>query len=103
MDHNEAVEMPNHIDQVVDIVVSNERDKNEKIDAAASEYGEDSERFKDAMDELAADEANPFWKRLLEPDKAYGIDLTKPIAPILEKALNTGMSSHAGMTAQSNF
>ena len=55
------------------------------------------------MDELAADEANPFWKRLLEPDKAYGIDLTKPIAPILEKALNTGMSSHAGMTAQSNF
>ena len=42
MDHNEAVEMPNHIDQVVDIVVSNERDKNEKIDAAASEYGEDS-------------------------------------------------------------
>lgn len=65
IDHNDAVEIPQHLDQVVEIVVSNERDKAEKIDAAASEYGEDSERFKDAMEELEANEANPFWKRLL--------------------------------------
>ena len=50
------------------------------------------------MEELEADDANPFWKRLLEPEKAYGVDLTQPIAPMLEKALNTGFSSQAGYT-----
>ena len=42
VDHNEAVSMPNHMDQVVDIVVNQERDKAEKIEAAQSEFGEDS-------------------------------------------------------------
>jgi len=37
------------------------------------------------MEELAADEANPFWKRLLEPEKAYGANVE--LAPIMEKAL----------------
>ena len=42
------------------------------------------------MEEIDASEANPFWKRLLEPETAYGINLNQPIAPILEKALGTG-------------
>ena len=88
--------MPQHVDQVVDIVVGQERERAEKIEATASEYGEDSTQFKEAMEELDASDANPFWKRLLEPDKAYGVDLNQPIAPILEKALNTGFSVAAG-------
>ena len=48
------------------------------------------------MDEIDAAEANPFWKRLLEPETAYGIDFNQPIAPILEKALGTGFSKAAG-------
>jgi hypothetical protein len=54
------------------------------------------------MEELNADEANPFWKRLLEPDKAYGIDFKQEIAPILERALNTGMSMAAAESAIRN-
>jgi len=50
------------------------------------------------MDELEVSEANPFWARLLAPEQAYGIDLTKPIAPVLEKALATGMSAQAAKT-----
>ena len=50
------------------------------------------------MEEIDAGEANPFWKRLLEPDKAYGVDLNQPIAPVLEKALGTGFSVGAGRT-----
>ena len=84
---------------MVEIVVNNERDRAEKIEATASEYGEDSQQFRDAMDELEANEANPFWKRLLEPERAYGIDTSQPIAPVLEKALNTGFSSTAGLAA----
>lgn len=42
VDHNEAVTMPKHMDQVVDIVVNQERDKAEKIERAQSEFGEDS-------------------------------------------------------------
>ena len=84
VDHNEAVDMPAHIDQVVDIVVNQERERVERVEATVSEYGEDSQQLKDAMDELAVDEANPFWKRLLEPETAYGVDVTKPIAPVLE-------------------
>ena len=52
VDHNEAVEMPQQFDQVVDIVVNSEREKAEKIEATASEFGEESEKFKDAMEEL---------------------------------------------------
>ena len=78
------------MDQVVDIVVNQERDKAEKIEAAQSEFGEDSVQFREAMEEIDASEANPFWKRLLEPETAYGINLNQPIAPILEKALGTG-------------
>lgn len=97
VDHNEAVEMPGqgHMDQVVDIVVNQEREKAEKIDAAASEFGEESVQFREAMEEIDASEANPFWKRLLEPENAYGIDLNHQIAPVLEKALNTGFSAAA--------
>lgn len=40
VDHNEAVEIPQHFDQVVDIVVNSEREKAEKLEATASEYGE---------------------------------------------------------------
>jgi len=54
------------------------------------------------MAELDADEANPFWKRLLEPEKAYGIDFKQEIAPILERALNTGMSMSAAESAIRN-
>ena len=50
------------------------------------------------MDELQADEANPFWKRLLEPETAYGVNMNQPIAPMLEKALNTGFNSQSGYT-----
>lgn len=45
------------------------------------------------MAELCEDEENPFWKRLLQPEKAYGVDLTQEIAPVISQALNTGMSS----------
>jgi len=34
--------MPEHFDQVVEIVVNDARDVAEKIEATASEYGEDS-------------------------------------------------------------
>ena len=84
--------MPGHVDQVVDIVVNQERERADKIDAAASEFGEESQQFRDAMEEIDADDANPFWKRLLEPEKAYGIDLTKAVAPSIERALNTRQS-----------
>ena len=53
------------------------------------------------MEEMEADEANPFWKRLLAPEKAYGVDVTQSLAPVLEKALNTGFSQQAGLTGQS--
>lgn len=53
------------------------------------------------MEELEVSDANPFWQRLLEPEKAYGLDLSKPIAPVLEKALNTGFSQRAGQTTES--
>ena len=103
VDHNEAVDMPGHVDQVVEIVVNQERDRAEKVDAAASEFGEESQQFRDVMDELEVSDASPFWKRLLEPDKAYGINMNQQIAPVLEKALNTGMSSAAGATGQDIF
>ena len=90
VDHNEAVQMPGHVDQVVDIVVNQERERADKIEAAASEFGEESQQFREAMEEIDADEANPFWKRLLEPEKAYGVDLTKAVAPSIERALNSG-------------
>ena len=80
-------------------MVNQERERAEKIDAAESEFGGESEQFREAMEEIDAGEANPFWKRLLEPDKAYGVDLTQPIAPVLEKALGTGFSAAAGHTA----
>ena len=41
--------------------MNNEREKAEKIEATVSEYGEDSQQFKDAMDELEVSDANPFW------------------------------------------
>ena len=39
----------------------------------------------------------------MAPEKAYGVDLTKDIAPVLEKALATGMSSQAATTGMHNF
>ena len=83
--------------------MNNEREKAEKIEATVSEYGEDSQQFKDAMDELEVSDANPFWQRLLAPETAYGVDLTKEMAPVLEKALATGMSSQAATTGMHNF
>ena len=60
VDHNENVEIPQHMDQVVDIVVNNEREKADKIDAAASEFGEESMQFREAMEEIEpADEKPP--------------------------------------------
>ena len=103
VDHNEAIEMPQHFDQVVDIVVNNERDRAEKIEATASEYGEDSQQFRDAMEELEVNDANPFWQRLLAPEKAYGVDVSQPIAPVLEQALNTGLSKKMGQSTTSAF
>jgi len=55
------------------------------------------------MEELAASEANPFWQRLLAPEQAYGVDMTKSIAPVLEKAFATGMSKAGASTVKSAF
>ena len=41
--------------------MGSERERAEQIEATASEYGEDSMQFKEAMEELDANEANPFW------------------------------------------
>ena len=46
------------------------------------------------MAELCGDDANPFWKRLLAPGQNYGVDV-KPIAPVIEQALDTGMTTAA--------
>ena len=42
-----------------------------------------------AMEELAADDANPFWKRFLQPEQHYAAGLDKPLAPLIEQALQT--------------
>ena len=35
------------------------------------------------MEELAADDANPFWKRFLQPEQNYGVD-DRLLAPVIE-------------------
>lgn len=95
------VEMPHHFEEVVDIAVENERDKADKIQDAMEEFGQDSKQFEEAMEDLAADEANPFWKRLLEPEKAYGANIE--LAPIMEKALQSGMAASIRTQGFENF
>ena len=100
VEHNDNVQMPKQFDDVVDIVVDDEREKGEQIQDVKDAFGEDSKQFEEAMADLAADDANPFWKRLLQPDKAYGIDLNKEIAPVIQEALDTGMVKTAGKLGQ---
>ena len=96
VEQNDNVQMPKQFDDVVDIVVDDEREKGEQIQDVKDAFGEDSKQFEEAMADLAADDENPFWKRLLQPDKAYGIDLNKEIAPVIQEALDTGMVRTAG-------
>ena len=96
VEQNDNIQMPKQFDEVVDIVVDDEREKADQIMDAKDAFGEDSKQFEDAMAELCNDEANPFWKRLLAPDKAYGIDLKQEIAPVIMEALETGMVKTAG-------
>ena len=49
----------------------------------------DQNELAKAMEELAAGDANPFWKKFLQPDQHYGVGLDKPLAPVIEQALNT--------------
>ena len=49
----------------------------------------DQNELAKAMEELAAGDANPFWKKFLQPEQHYGVGLDKPLAPVIEQALNT--------------
>ena len=84
IDNSDAVAIPQQFDEVVDIVVDSERERAEQVEEAKEKFGEDSKLFEEAMAELSVDDANPFWKRLLEPEKAYGIDMNVQLAPVIE-------------------
>ena len=53
------------------------------------ESNTDQSELAKAMEELAAGDANPFWKRFLQPEQHYGAGLDKPLAPVIEQALQT--------------
>ena len=63
---DENVHIPAQFEEVVDIVMNEERDKAERIEELGENSTDQNELAK-AMEELAADDANPFWKRFLQP------------------------------------
>ena len=82
VESNTNVQIPEQFEEVVDIVMNEERDKAEQLEELGQNSTDQNELAK-AMEELAAGDANPFWKKFLQPQQNYGID-EKPLAPIIE-------------------
>lgn len=76
------------MDEVVEIVVNEERSKAEQL-AQAYARGDTAsiEESKKDMEDL-----NPFWTKFLQPEKYYGGDRNQELAPLIIKVLNNDQS-----------
>ena len=64
VESNTNVKIPEQFEDVVDIVMNEERQRTDVLESLEESCTDQNELAK-AMEELAAGDANPFWKKFL--------------------------------------